>query len=101
MSLGMSRAAGKSELFAERMKATFSGNGHFKAFRWVTTSYSPQSGHQAVTMAAKKPHIAKMAENCINCMSARPTQATQTLRIRVMRTLFRLKINKNQKVRDF
>ena len=36
-------------------------------------NHTPQSGYHGVTEIAKPANIAKMAENCINCMSARPT----------------------------
>ena len=34
---------------------------------------TPQSGYHGVTEVAKTTNIAKMAEECINCISARPT----------------------------
>ena len=34
---------------------------------------TPQSGYHGVTEVAKTANIAKMAEECINCISARPT----------------------------
>ena len=34
---------------------------------------TPHSGYNGVTEVAKTANIAKMAEKCINCMSARPT----------------------------
>ena len=34
---------------------------------------TPQSGYHRVTEVAKTTNIAKMAEECINCISARPT----------------------------
>ena len=34
---------------------------------------TPQSGYHGVTEVAKTANIAKMAEKCINCISARPT----------------------------
>ena len=36
-------------------------------------THSPQSGYHGVTEVAKTAYIAKMAEKCINCISARPT----------------------------
>ena len=36
-------------------------------------THTPQSGYHGVTKVAKTANIAKMAEKCINCMSARPT----------------------------
>ena len=36
-------------------------------------THTPQSGYHGVTEAAKTANIAKMAEKCINCISARPT----------------------------
>ena len=36
-------------------------------------THIPQSGYHGVTEVAKTANIAKMAEKCINCMSARPT----------------------------
>ena len=34
---------------------------------------TPQSGYHRVTKVAKTANITKMAEKCINCISARPT----------------------------
>ena len=64
-------------------------------------THIPQSGYHGVTEVAKPPNIAEMAEKCINCMSARPTSPIQTLWSRDPETLFRLKIEKNQKIHDF
>ena len=36
-------------------------------------THTPQSGYHGVTEVAKTADIAKMAEKCINCTSARPT----------------------------
>ena len=36
-------------------------------------THTPQGGYHGVTEAAKTANIAKMAEKCINCISARPT----------------------------
>ena len=36
-------------------------------------THTPQSGSHGVTEVANITHIAKMAEKCINCKSARPT----------------------------
>ena len=36
-------------------------------------THTPQSGYLGVTEVAKTTCIAKMAEKCINCLSARPT----------------------------
>ena len=36
-------------------------------------THTPQSGYHGVTEVAKTTNIAKMAEECINCISARPT----------------------------
>ena len=36
-------------------------------------THTPQSGYHGVTEVAKTAKIPKMAEKCINCMSARPT----------------------------
>ena len=40
---------------------------------------TPQSGYQGVTKVTKKCDIAKLAENCRKCISARPTPPTQTV----------------------
>ena len=42
-----------------------------------------------------------MAENSIKCISARPRPTTQAQRNQDLETLFRLKIEKHQKIRDF
>ena len=34
---------------------------------------TPQSGYHGLTEVAKTANITKMAEKCINCISARPT----------------------------
>ena len=36
-------------------------------------THNPQSGYHGVTEVSKTANIAKMAEKCINCISARPT----------------------------
>ena len=36
-------------------------------------THTSRSGYHGVTEVAKTPNIAKMAENCINCIRARPT----------------------------
>ena len=36
-------------------------------------THTPQSGYHGVTEVAQTTNIAKMAEKCINCISARPT----------------------------
>ena len=36
-------------------------------------THTPQSGYHGVTEVAKTPNIAKMAEKCIKCISARST----------------------------
>ena len=60
----------------------------------VTTSpvAPPQSGYHRVTEVAKNADTAKIAENCINCTSTRPTPPTQTLWSRDPKTLFSVKI---------
>ena len=40
---------------------------------------TPHSGFHGVTKIAKNADIAKLAENYMNCISARPTLPTQTL----------------------
>ena len=46
-------------------------------------------------------YTATMAENCINCVSARPTPPSQTLWSWALKTLFWLKTEKPQTIRDF
>ena len=58
---------------------------------------TPQKGDHGVTQVAKNATIAKMAENCQNCISARPTPPTQTLWIPDLKTLFSLKIKEKPK----
>ena len=62
-----------------------------------------QSGYHEVTEVAKTANIAKMAEKCINCKKKAlvPLRPIQTLWSRDPETLFRLKIEKNQKIHDF
>ena len=36
-------------------------------------THTPQSGYHGVTEVAKTANVAKTAEKCINCISARPT----------------------------
>ena len=57
--------------------------------------------YHGVPEVAKTAHIAKMAKKCINCISARPTPPHTNPIDRDPETLFRLKIEKNQKIRDF
>ena len=64
-------------------------------------THTPQSGYHGVTEVATTANIAKMAEKCINCISARPTPPHTNVWGWDPETLFRLKIEKNQKIRDF
>ena len=65
-------------------------------------SCTPQSRYHRFTKVAKNADIAKMAENCITCISTPPPAPTQTLWGWGPKTLFRLKIEKQRKViRDF
>ena len=53
------------------------GSQHFRILVGIychnITTHTPQSGYHGVTEVAKTANIPKMAEKCINCMSARPT----------------------------
>ena len=62
---------------------------------------TPRSGYHGVTEVAKTANIPKMAEKCINCISARPTPPHTNPMESDPETLFRLKIEKNQKIHDF
>ena len=78
--------------------AIIGGNSHFASLAWVVTgsqqgnrlqkasfrilvgiychnipTHTPQSGYIGVNEVAKTAKIPKMAEKCINCISARPT----------------------------
>ena len=60
-------------------------------------THTPQSGYHGVTEVAKNANIAKIAEKCINCISARPIPPIQTPWSRDPETLFRLEIEKKPK----
>ena len=57
---------------------------------------TPRSGYHGVTEVAKIANIAKMAKKALV-----PLRPIQTLWSRDPETLFRLKIEKNQKIHDF
>ena len=64
-------------------------------------THTPQSGYHGVTEAAQTANIAKMAEKCINCNSARPTPPhTNPMELGPGNT-FWLKIKKNQRFMIF
>ena len=63
-------------------------------------THTPDSGWHGVTEVAKTANIAKMAEKCISCIGARSTPPHTNLWSWDPETLFRLKIEKNQKIRD-
>ena len=64
-------------------------------------THTPQGGYHVVTEVAKTTNIPKMAEKCVNRIALVPLRPIQTLWSRDPETLFRLKIEKNQKIRDF
>ena len=64
-------------------------------------THTPQSGYHGVTELTKTANTPKMAEKSINCTNARPTRPIQTPWSWDPETLFRLKIEKNQKIHDF
>ena len=62
---------------------------------------TPQSGYQGVTEVAKTANIAKMAEKCMNCISARPTPPhTNPMESGPGNTFSAQNRKKNQKIHD-
>ena len=63
---------------------------------------TPQSGYHGVTEVAKTTIIAKMAEKCINCISARPTPPhTNPMESGPGNTFSAQNRKKNQTIHDF
>ena len=64
-------------------------------------THTPQSGYHGVTGVAKTANIAKMAEKCINCMSARPTPPHTNPGVGTWKHFFDSKSKKTKRFRIF
>ena len=62
---------------------------------------TPRSGYHGVTEVVKTANIAKMAEKCINCTSARPTPPHTNPMEPGPGNTFSAQNQKNQKIHDF